>query len=504
MAESTQNWGMIRRSSLIALRVALMAATLASVAAAAPPNIVFFLADDLGWRDLGCYGSPFYETPHIDRLAASGTRFTQAYAACPVCSPTRASILTGKYPVRLRVTDYISPSGGNQPESWKRNTALLPSEYADRMPLEEFTLAEAVAEAGYATFFAGKWHLGPEGFWPVDQGFDSNVGGHEYGGPWGGRNYFAPYGNPNLLDGPDGEHLPERLARETAAFIKDHRDEPFLAYLSFYSVHTPLMTTETLERKYASKAKLLKFSGPRWIREGFRDARQVQDHAVYAGMVESLDDAVGTVLDAITDNGLEARTIVVFMSDNGGLSTSEGSPTANLPLRGGKGWLYEGGIREPMLIRAPGISKAESVTEAPVTSTDFYPTLLELAGLRTRPEQHVDGRSLVPLLRGEQFDRGPMFWHYPHYGNQGGAPGAAIRDGNWKLIRWYENGATELYHLGDDPGERYELSKMFPSEAQALNGRLQAWLESVDANMPTANGAYSADKPSGRLPPDQR
>lgn len=492
------------RSLWIPIRIGLLAAALGSATAAAPPNIVFFLADDLGWRDLGCYGSQFYETPNIDRLAASGTRFTQAYAACPVCSPTRASILTGKYPVRLEVTDYISPSGGNQPGSWNRNTSLLPAAYSDRMPLEEFTLAEAVAESGYATFFAGKWHLGPEGFWPEDQGFDSNVGGHEYGGPWGGRKYFAPYGNPNLLDGPEGEHLPDRLARETAAFIKNHRDEPFLAYLSFYSVHTPLMTVEALERKYATKAKLLEFSGPRWIRESFRDARQVQNHAVYAGMVESLDDAVGEVLDAIADNGLEARTIVVFMSDNGGLSTSEGSPTANLPLRGGKGWLYEGGVREPMLISAPGVTKAGSVADEPVTSTDFYPTLLELAGLRTRPEQHVDGRSLAPLLRGEQFDRGPMFWHYPHYGNQGGAPGAAIREGNWKLIRWYENGATELYHLGDDPGERYELSRMFPDKATALNDRLRAWLEDVDANMPTANDAYSADKPSGRLPPDQR
>ncbi len=483
--------------------VALVAMACLS-ATAAPPNVVFFLADDLGWKDLGCYGSQFYETPNFDALAESGARFTQAYAACPVCSPTRASIMAGKYPVRMRVTDYISPSRGNQPPSWKRNTALLPSPYSDHMPLDEVTIAEALAENGYATFFAGKWHLGSEGHWPEDQGFDINKGGVEHGGPWGGDKYFSPYGNPNLTDGPRGEYLPERLAAETATFIREHRDEPFLAYLSFYSVHTPLMTTKELETKYAKKASHLQFSGPRWIREGFRDARQVQDHAVYGGMVEALDSAVGTVLDTLRAAGLEENTIVVLMSDNGGLSTSEGSPTANLPLRGGKGWLYEGGIREPMLIRAPGTSTPGSVVDGPVTSTDFYPTLLELAGLDLRPEQHLDGVSMVPLLRGESPDRGPMFWHYPHYGNQGGAPGAAVRDGEWKLIRWYEDGTEELYHLGDDPGERYDLSALMPERVKALGSILDEWLGAVDANMPSKNDAYDPQRPSGRLPPDER
>ena len=488
----------------LATRLGLLATTLAFVSVAAPPNIVFFLADDLGWRDLGCYGSRFYETPNLDALAASGTRFTEAYASCPVCSPTRASILTGKYPVRTGITTYISPSGGNQPDSWKRNTQLLPAAYSDRLQLEEVTLAEALAENGYATFFAGKWHLGPEGFWPQDQGFDVNIGGFEHGGPWGGNNYFSPYGNPNLQDGPPGEHLPDRLASETAAFITAHRDEPFLAYLSFYSVHTPLMTTEELERKYASRAQKLEFAGPRWVRESFRDARQVQDHAVYGGMVESLDSAVGKVLRAIKENGLDSRTIIVFMSDNGGLSTSEGSPTANLPLRGGKGWLYEGGIREPMLIRVPGVTTAGTVTDAPVTSTDFYPTLLELAGLRQRPDQHIDGKSLVSLLQGQEFDRGPLFWHFPHYGNQGGAPGAAIRDGDWKLIKWYETDSTELYHLGDDPGERYDLSRLAPAKANDLERSLDEWLQDIGASMPSRNENYSEDLPAGRLPPEER
>ncbi len=494
---------MLNRLGLSLSKLSLLA-TIAIAAPAAPPNVVFFLADDLGWRDLGCYGSQYYETPSIDGLAASGARFTQAYAACPVCSPTRASIMTGKYPVRNRVTDWISPSGSNQPESWNRNTMMLPAPYSDRMPLGDLTLAEAFKESGYATFFGGKWHLGPEGFWPEDQGFDFNKGGWEHGGPWGGDKYFAPYGNPNLSDGPPGEFLPERLARETARFIESSRDRPFFAYLSFYSVHTPLMTTKALEAKYTAKAGKLAFSGPRWIRESFRDARQVQDHAVYGGMVEALDSAVGTVLKAVADSGLQERTIVVFMSDNGGLSTSEGSPTANLPLRGGKGWMYEGGIREPMIIRAPGVARPGAVVGKPVTSVDFYPTLLELAGLRTRPDQHLDGESMVPLLRGEDVSRSPMYWHYPHYGNQGGAPSAAIRAGDWKLIKWFEDGAIELYHLANDPGERYDLSALRPEKAESLRMRLDTWLAEVDANMPSANPSYDAGKPSGRLPPDER
>ena len=488
----------------LATRLVLLASLVAAISLASPPNVVFFLADDLGWRDLGCYGSQFYETPNIDRLAKSGSRFTQAYAACPVCSPTRASIMTGKYPVRLRVTDYISPSGSNQPEQWNRNTMLLPSAYSDHMPLEEVTVAEAFKESGYATFFAGKWHMGSEGYWPQDQGFDHNKGGWEHGGPWGGDSYFSPYGNPNLVDGSKGEYLPLRLARETNRFIAEHRDEPFFAYLSFYSVHTPLMTTEELEQKYAAKAAKFSFAGPRFLQEGFREARQVQDHAVYGGMVEALDTAVGMVLDALEENGLASKTIVVLMSDNGGLSTSEGSPTANLPLRGGKGWMYEGGIREPMIIRAPGVSKSGSTIEAPVTSVDFYPTLLELAGLRKRPEQHVDGTSMVPLLRGERLRRPPLYWHYPHYGNQGGAPSAAIRAGDWKLIKWYEDSTIEVYNLANDPGERYNLAGLLAGRVKSFEKRLDAWLADVDANMPTPNPKYDPDKPSGRNPPDKR
>jgi arylsulfatase A-like enzyme len=452
-----------------------------------PRNVVFILVDDLGWRDLGCFGSTFYETPNVDRLAAGGMKFTQAYAACPVCSPTRASILTSKYPQRVGITDYISPNGSNQPEHWSRKTRLLPAPYADRLPLAETTLAEALKAAGYATFFAGKWHLGPAGFYPENQGFDVNKGGCEWGAPSGGRKYFSPYGNPRLADGPPGEHLPARLAAETAAFIAAHRDQPFLAYLSFYSVHIPLMARDDLRRKYELKAKSLPQTDSRWGQEGERKVRLVQDHAVYAAMVEAMDQAVGVVLAKLDELNLSERTVVIFMSDNGGLSTSEGWPTANVPLRAGKGWLYEGGIREPMLIRAPGVTRPGNQCNAPVISTDFYPTILDLLGLPPRPQQHLDGQSLVPLMRGAEIEPRPLFWHYPHYGNQGGSPAGAVRMGDFKLIEWYEDGRRELFNIREDVGERHDLAADNPAKVRELAGKLAAWRRTVGAKMPTPN-----------------
>ena len=456
-----------------------------------PLNVLFILVDDLGWTDLGCYGSSFYETPNIDALAAGGMRFSAAYAACPVCSPTRASILTGKYPTRTGITDYIESGGGNQPESWHRNTPLLPAPYVAQLALEEVTLAEAFHEAGYATFFAGKWHLGPQGFWPEDQGFDVNKGGIERGGPYGGDKYFSPYGNARLEDGPAGELLPDRLARETLAFIEAQREQPFFAYLSFYSVHTPLMTTAELRAKYEHKAE----SAPaeRWGQEGARRVREVQRHPVYAGMIESLDSAVGLVLDGLTELGLERDTAVVLMSDNGGLSTSEGHPTSNLPLRGGKGWLYEGGIREPLIVRWPGRTSAGSLASAPVISTDFYPTLLEMAGLPPRPEQHLDGRSFAPLLRGGALpEPRALFWHYPHYGNQGGSPSGAVRLGDHKLIEDLGSGRVELYDLRQDLGEREDLALAQPERARELLARLRGWRERQHALSPRANPNFEA------------
>ena len=467
----------------------------AIVVAAGQPNVVFILADDLGYMDIGANNpKTFYETPNIDALAKKGMRFTQGYAACPVCSPTRASILTGKYPPRTGITDYI---GASQPDQWNRPTKLLPAPYQERLALDEITLAEAFKSQGYATFFGGKWHLGPTNYWPENQGFDINMGGIDRGGPYGGKKYFSPYDNPRLPDGPPGEHLPARLATETVKFIEGHRDQPFLAYLSFYSVHTPLMAREDLERKYEAKAKALPTNSPAWGQERERKVRLVQNHAVYAGMVEAMDQAVGKVLDALDRNGLAEHTIVVFMSDNGGLSTSEGHPTSNLPFRAGKGWLYEGGIREPWIIRAPGVTSPGSLCDTPVTSTDFYPTLLELAGLPLQRRQQTDGVSLVPLLKGGELARGPLFWHYPHYGNQGGAPGGAVRDGDWKLIEWYEDGSLELFNLRDDPGEKNNLADANPEKVKALRARLAAWRTDVKAVMPSRNPAFPAAKPAG-------
>jgi len=453
------------------------------------PNFVFFLVDDLGWKDLGCYGSVFYETPNVDKLAASGMRFTSAYAACPVCSPTRASILTGKYPARLHTTDYF---GAPQPDTvqkhWTKDKPLLPARYDDRLPLAEVTLAEALKEGGYRTFFTGKWHLGPEGFWPEDQGFDINQGGCERGGPYGGKKYFSPYGNPRLPDGPDGEHLPDRLATETCRFIEDNKDRPFLAYLAFYSVHTPLMAREDLKAKYEEKAKKLEHKSPAWGTEGDRQVRLIQDHAIYAGMVEAMDQAVGKVLDTLDRLDLARDTVVFFMSDNGGLSTSEGHPTSNLPLRAGKGWLYEGGIREPMIVRWPGGVQAGSVCDEPVISTDFYPTMLDMAGLPLKPEQHMDGRSMTPILKQQGRQEGrAFFWHYPHYGNQGGSPGGAVRVGDYKLIEFFEDNRVELYNLKADLGEQDNLAARMPEKAAELRRMLHRWRTEVGARMPTPN-----------------
>jgi arylsulfatase A-like enzyme len=467
--------------------VAMASEQASAVNAATRPNVVFILADDLGWRDLGCFGSTFYETPHLDHLAATGMRFTQAYAACPVCSPTRASIMTGKYPPRTGITDYIATNRFNQPEKWPRPTRLLPTPYADRLSLSEITLAEALKPAGYATFFAGKWHLGPQGFYPENQGFEVNKGGGEWGSPPGGRHYFSPYGNKKLPDGPPGEHLPARLAKETCEFITAHRDGPFFAYLSFYSVHIPLMARADLQRKYEDKAKTLKHDGPAFGRERANQVRLIQDHPVYAGMVDAMDQAVGTVMKTLDDLGLSDHTIVIFMSDNGGLSTAEGTPTSNVPLRAGKGWLYEGGIREPMIIRAPGVTAAGSICDTPVMSIDFYPTILELTGTPLPSSQSVDGRSLVPLLHGRTIAPRALFWHYPHYGNQGGAPAGAIRDGDWKLIEWYEDGQHELFDLRDDPGEQHNRASEKPMKVRELAARLDSWRRSVGAMMPTLN-----------------
>lgn len=447
-----------------------------------PKSVLFILVDDLGYMDIGANNpNTFYETPNIDKLAASGMRFTDGYAANPVCSPTRYSIMTGRYPSRVDATNFFSG---------RRSGKFNPAPLNDRMPLDEITIAEALKEHGYQTFFAGKWHLGPtEEYWPTEQGFDVNRGGHRGGGPYGGKKYFSPYENPTLSNGPEGEHLPDRLARETSEFIEEHRDEPFLAYLSFYSVHTPLMAPKDLVAKYQAKAKKLGLSDENAFAEEEqvfgdkpRRVRIQQNHAVYAAMVEAMDRAVGKVLNQITKLGLDDSTAVFFIGDNGGLSTSEGSPTSNLPFRGGKGWIYEGGIREAFLVRCPGVTTPGSVSSEPVCSTDFYPTILEYCGLPLKPNQHLDGQSLVPLMSGEErLSRENLFWHYPHYSNQGGFPAAALRNRDWKLIERFEDGRVHLYHLKDDPGERKDRSKDFPDRVVRMRENLHRWYREVDA-----------------------
>ncbi len=460
------------------------------------PNFVFFLADDLGYTDLGSYGSRFYETPNLDRLAADGVRFTDAYAACQVCSPTRAAIMTGRYPARLGITDYI---GAPQPHSverhWTRHMPMLPAPYIAALPHDQTTLAEALREAGYATFFAGKWHLGGEGSLPEDHGFDINIGGHRYGTPPGG--YFSPHNNPKLPDGPEGEHLTDRLAQESVRFLDAVGDRPFFLFLSFYAVHTPLQAKQEYIEKYQAKARELPPSpAAEFIPEGRRMARQVQKHAVYAGMIQSMDEAVGAVLNKLRTLGLEDRTVVIFTSDNGGLSTSEGSPTSNLPLRAGKGWMYEGGIRVPLIVRWPGAADAGGVSATPVLSTDFFPTLLDIAGLPTRPAQHVDGVSLASILRGDPAPaREAIFWHYPHYGNQGGRPSAAVRAGDFKFIEFLDTQEVELYHLGQDVGESRDLSEAMPEKTATMRDRLHAWRREVGAVMPAPNPAVRPPQP---------
>lgn len=455
-------------------------------------NVVFILADDLGWKDLGCYGSSFYETPNIDALAKDGMRFTRAYAACEVCSPTRASILTGKYPVRTGVTDVINEKGIREPEKWKRNTSLLPAPYELHLPLREFTLAEAMKKAGYVTYIAGKWHLGPEGYWPEDQGFDINMGGWSAGQP---SSYFSPYHNPKLPDGPKGEYLPERLSRETVNFIKRHTDTPFFIYRSLYLVHTPLRAKKELIEKYEQKKKRLGLQDE-FGHEGKNRVRLNQCKPVYAAMVEAMDDAVGEIVKTLKEEGLYDHTLIIFTSDNGGLSTSEGLPTSNLPLRGGKGWIYEGGIRVPLIIRLPGVTKPGSVSKAMITSTDFYPTILNIVHQPLIPSQHLDGMSMLPVLKGKQGkQRTFIFWHYPHYSNQGGAPASCIMKGNWKLIKWYglNENRYALYNVKKDIGEKNDLSSRYPKKTAGMKAELDAFLKSVSAKYPTPNPNFKSD-----------
>jgi arylsulfatase A len=472
----------MRPRRLFAILLAACALTMPATAAAQdqrPPNIVLIVADDLGWADVGADAASLYLTPHIDSLARDGVRFTDAYAAAPVCSPTRAALLTGKYPARLHITDWL-PGRPDRPDQKLARPAI-----DMQLPLAEVTLAEALQERGYVSAHIGKWHLGGAGFGPTEQGFTVNVGGDDAGSP---RSYFAPFQRdgrfmPGLEAAAEGEYLTDRLTDEALRFIDANRDRPFFLYLSHYAPHIPLQAKAALVEKHRSRAA----AGP-------------QTNAIYAAMIESIDDGVGRVLERLETLALTGRTIVVFTSDNGGLATREGPntpATSNAPLRNGKGYLQEGGLRVPLIVRWPGQVRRGAVSHAPVSSIDLFPTLLALSGASAVPP--VDGVSLEGVLRGTgELAERPLFWHYPHYSNQarsqgapeGGGPGAAIRVGRWKLIEHFESGDHELYDLEEDSGEATNLASVKEDQVLDLGRQLLAWQNAVKAQWPRYNPEY--------------
>ena len=474
-----------RRSFLSAAGAAiagggLLGATRARGAAAKardgkPLNVVFFLIDDLGQTDLGVYGSKFYETPACDRLAAMGVRFTNGYAACTVCSPTRFSIMTGKYPARGHLTDWIS--------GHKRPFAKLKiPDWNMKMEHAEVTLAEAVKPLGYRSCFIGKWHLGPEGHWPLEQGFDTNIGGYSAGSP---PSYFAPYRIPTMEEGPKGEYLTDRHAADAEAFLDARADKPFFLYISMYAVHTPLQAKKELIEHYKAKAAKM--------------GDYPQNNPVYAAMVHSMDECVGRVLKKLEAKGLLDRTAIFLIGDNGGLIGNTRRPvTINLGLRAGKGSSYEGGVREPFMVHWPGVTRPGSVCHEPVISTDFYPTILDMLGAEGDPKHNaaVDGASLVPLLKrtAPKLDRDAIYWHYPHYHPGGATPYGAVRARDWKLIEFFEDMHVELYSLRDDQAETTDLAEKMPAKAAELRKMLHDWRTRVGAQMPTPNPDYDPNR----------
>lgn len=511
-------------------------------------NVVFFLVDDLGWQDVGFNGSKFYETPNLDRLAKEGVRFTDAYAACHVCSPSRASILTGKYPARLQLSDWL-PGRKNLPFQRLQNAPTR-----QFLSHEENTLAETLRDNGYRTAIFGKWHLGEDAdsSTPLQHGFQERMS--EWNKGWPNKTYFSPYDLPGLEDGPEGEYLTDRLTTEAIQYIERNKDQPFFLYVSHFAVHDPIQGRPDLVEKYKKKlAAMKKANGPPFILEGNPDKphspsrdrlnaflndpqyagfsllpnqtvkiKQQQDNIIFAAMVESMDESMGRILNKLKELKLEEKTIILFVSDNGGMSAAnfgrptriidpakldEAFSTSNLPLRAGKGWLYEGGIRVPMFIKWPGHTPKKSVSHTPVITTDFYPTILDMLGLPLREKQHVDGISLTPLLQGDhKIDRDAIYWHFPHYSNHGlQSPGGAIRSGDYKLLEYYENNTVQLFNLARDIGEQHDIAQVHPEIVKELRDKLHRWRASVGATMMPPNPQYSADsvaaphlKPKGR------
>lgn len=441
------------------------------------PNVIMILVDDMGWTDLGLYGSDLYQSPNIDKLGAEGVMFTNSYAACTVCSPTRAAIVTGKYPARLNVTDWIE--GHKFP--WAKMSV---PDWTMYLPDEEYTMAEAFKDAGYTTAHFGKWHLGEkEENWPENHGFDVNVGGWSKGAPNrrpkdGYNGYFSPYGNPRLDDGPEGEYLTERLSLEVCDYIETNKETPFFVNLWLYNVHTPLQAKEEKVSKYTK----------------LTDSLARHRNPTYAAMVEHTDDAVGKIIEKLKESGLYENTIILFSSDNGGLigKNPKKPVTNNAPLRTGKGDIYEGGVRIPTILYAPNIVGFKKKVDVPVISMDYYPTLMELAGISSEKvnEQTIDGKSMVSLIEAETTSREAVYWHYPHYHQEGGVPYSAIREGDWKLIENFETNTFELYNLKSDISEKHNLIDSEPERAAVLKLKLAEWRKNVDAQYASPNDAY--------------
>lgn len=493
-----------------------------------PMNVVFFLVDDLGWMDTGCYGSSFYDTPNIDNFATEGLRFTSAYSPCHVCSPSRASILTGKYPATLNLTDWL-PGRLDFPFHKLRNVQIN-----QHLPYGVTTIPGVLQANGYRTAIFGKWHLGEDSASTSRHGFDLHIPDWNKG--WPNKGYFSPYELKGLEGGPDGEYLTDRLTSEALKYLEENREHPFFLYLSHFAVHDPIEGRPDLVEKYREKLKQTPLAlSPSFILEENPDAiersdltlqedahkgyrvfqdqtvkiKQIQDNVEFAAMVESMDESFGRVLKKLEDLGLEDRTIVIFYSDNGGMSAAnfyypdhqfsedrldKEFSTSNLPLRGGKGWLYEGGIRVPLIIKWPGKGLQGAVCDVPVTGPDFLPTILEMLGIKAQPDADTDGVSLTPLLKGESdINREAIFWHFPHYSNHGmQSPGGAVRFGDYKLLEYYENNTLQLFNLRDDIAEQNDLSEAEPEKVKDLQEKLHHWRKSVDAKMMEPNPDFKS------------
>jgi arylsulfatase A len=450
--------------------IALLGVSCAAADEAQPLNVVLIVADDLGWTDLSCYGSDLYQSPHLDRLVRDGVRFTENYSACTVCSPSRAALLTGKYPARLRVTDWIP---GLPPS----NPKLTVPDFTKHLPLEERTLAEVLHDAGYATASIGKWHLGGPDYYPEKHGFDLNVAGTDQPQPRPG--YFAPYAIDTIEQGPKGEYITDRLGVEAMKFIRSTADRPFFLYMPQFAVHLPVQAKKKLIAKYQER-----------VRDGMTHA-----NAAYAAMIDSMDQSVGQIRETLDELRIAKRTVIIFTSDNGGrIPTS-----SNAPLRAGKGSCYEGGVRAPLIVYWPGVTPAGLEIDTPVISTDIFSTILEMTGQTIENETSLDGVSLALLLRDEgTIEKRDLFWHYPHYQHyqlEGTTPYGAVRRGDWKLIEFYDGAPVELYNLREDASERHNLASSEPERVKELHGALHAWLIAVGAQMPTPNPNYDPSKP---------